>query len=286
MNRIQWPNCKKAAVVLSFDVDAEMGFVFDKSNQTRLSLLSMGTYGRRTGLNRILSLLKNYDITSNFFVPGAVAEIDPTVIERITSGGHPIGHHGYKHERLDTLTLEQEEEVLIKGMEVIKKYTGYNPIGYRAPLWEINPHTPELIKKYGFRFDSSLMGDDVPYTIDAGENERLLEIPVTWLLDDWEQFAYSAEPQMGNSIEEPDKVFRLWKAEFDGIYEEGGCFTLTMHPQIIGRSSRIKMLEKLIQYMRGKSDVWFTTMHEIESHWAKGDVKVEHIASINLDNYF
>jgi peptidoglycan/xylan/chitin deacetylase (PgdA/CDA1 family) len=274
------------AVVLSFDVDAEIGFTFEAKNRSRLSLLSMGTYGRTVGLDRILRLLSKYELQANFFVPGAVAEMDPSVVERIIEKGHPVGHHGYSHERLDTLSYEQEEEILVKGIDVIRRYTGYAPAGYRAPLWEMNPHTPYLLKKHGFRFDSSLMGDDVPYTIEAGENERLLEIPVTWLLDDWEQFAYSAEPQIGGSIEEPDKVFRLWKSEFDGLYEEGGCFTLTMHPQIIGRTSRMHMLEQLIQYMRGKSEVWFTTFNEIEAHWSNGDLDVQHIPAVNLDPYF
>lgn len=282
---MKWLNGKKMAVVFSFDVDAETAFLFDEKNKSRMSLLSIGTYGRKVGLNRILKVLEKYELKANFFVPGAVAELDPSVIERILAGGHPIGHHGYLHERLDTLTEEEEEEILVRGREVIKKYAGYYPEGYRAPLWELNQNTPRLLKKYDFKFDSSLMGNDVPYTIDAN-NEKLLEIPVTWLLDDWEQFAYSAEPQMGFSIEEPDKVFRLWKSEFDGLYEEGGCFVLTMHPQLIGRSSRIKILENLIQYMNTKSNVWFTTLNEIEKKWFAGELKVEHTSILNFDEYF
>ncbi|AGE21867.1 polysaccharide deacetylase [Geobacillus stearothermophilus] len=286
MKRIQWPNQKKMAVVLSFDVDAETAFSFDKKNGSRLSLLSMGAYGRRVGLDRVLRLLKEYGLKANFFVPAVVAEIDPTVIERILSHHHPIGCHGYFHERLDTHSPEQEEEILIKGIEVLRKYTGYRPLGYRAPLWEMNPWTPALLKKHGFRFDSSLMGDDIPYTIETGTGDKLLEIPVTWLLDDWEQFAFSAEPPMGFCIEEPDKVFRLWKEEFDALYEEGGCFTLTMHPEIIGRASRIKMLEKLIQHMLKKPGIWFATLNEIEAAWSSGILEVEHVSRIDLSRYF
>ncbi|MCP8615268.1 polysaccharide deacetylase family protein [Salirhabdus salicampi] len=280
---MKWPNGKQMAVVLSFDVDAETAFTFNEKNKSRMSLLSIGTYGRTVGLNRILTLLSENDLKANFFVPGAVANIDPTVIERIVEKNHPIGHHGYFHERLDDLTFEEEEEIIVKGREAIKKYAGYYPEGYRAPLWEINRHTPSLLKKYDFRFDSSLMGNDVPYTIDGGHNEKILEIPVTWLLDDWEQFAFSAEPPIGFSIEEPDKVYRLWKAEFDGLYQDGGCFVLTMHPQLIGRSSRINMLNELIHYMKSKPGVWFTTLNEIEEKWSSGELKVEHSPFIQLD---
>jgi len=283
---MEWPNGKKMAVVFSFDVDAETAFLFDKKNISRRTLLSIGAYGRSVGLNRVLNMLKEYNLSANFFVPGAVAEIDPTVIERILVDNHPIGYHGYLHERLDTLSVEEEERILDKGTEIIRKYAGYYPKGYRAPLWETNKNTPYLLKKYGYRFDSSLMGNDVPYTIDAGENAKLLEIPVTWLLDDWEQFAFSAEPKIGYSIEEPDKVYRLWKSEFDGLYEEGGCFVLTMHPQLIGRSSRIRMLENLIKYMMSKSGIWFTTLNEIEEKWSSGKLRVDHEPFVNFENFF
>ena len=55
-------------------------------------------------------------------------------------------------------------------------------------------------------------------------------------------------------------------AEFDGAYEEGGMFLLTMHPHIIGHRSRIRVLDMLIQYIRGHADVWFATHAEIAQY--------------------
>src|SRR5699024_1541677 len=104
--------------------------------------------------------------------------------------------------------------------------------------------------------------------------------------DDWEQYVYSAKPQMGYSIEEPDKAYRLWKAEFDGLYEKGGCFVITMHPQLSGRASRIKVLEDLICYMKTKPGVWFTTLDEIEEKWSKGKISVEHSSFPNVKHFF
>ena len=45
-------------------------------------------------------------------------------------------------------------------------------------------------------------------------------------------------------------------------------FLLTMHPQIIGHRSRIRMLEKLIRYIRSHPGVWFAT-HEQVARYAK-----------------
>lgn len=40
---MEWPDQKKMAVVLSFDIDAETPFLFDEKNKSRMSLLSIGT---------------------------------------------------------------------------------------------------------------------------------------------------------------------------------------------------------------------------------------------------
>jgi peptidoglycan/xylan/chitin deacetylase (PgdA/CDA1 family) len=48
------------------------------------------------------------------------------------------------------------------------------------------------------------------------------------------------------------------------MYREiaGGVFTLTMHPQVIGRGHRMLMLERLIAYFKGHDGVQFTTLAE------------------------
>ncbi len=50
------------------------------------------------------------------------------------------------------------------------------------------------------------MGDDMPWRLESG----LVEIPVQWTLEDWEQFAFNADPHWGVIPEECDKVYRLW----------------------------------------------------------------------------
>jgi peptidoglycan-N-acetylglucosamine deacetylase len=42
-----------------------------------------------------------------------------------------------------------------------------------------------------------------------------------------------------------------------------------MHPQLIGRPSRIRMLGELIAYMRTFPGVWFATAGEVSRHWRK-----------------
>jgi peptidoglycan-N-acetylglucosamine deacetylase len=42
---------------------------------------------------------------------------------------------------------------------------------------------------------------------------------------------------------------------------------LTMHPQLIGRVSRLDMLRRLIESIRGYPNVWFATAEEVAQHW-------------------
>ncbi|MEK7891129.1 polysaccharide deacetylase [Burkholderia contaminans] len=269
-----WPGHCRAVVSITFDVDAESGWITDPENRRRLSLMSMGAFGRRAGVPRILDLLRRHDLQAQFFVPGYTAEIDRKLVEAIHEAGHPIGCHGYFHERTDGLTYEVEDASLAESKAILADITGVTPIGYRAPQWEVTPQTLELLDKHGFAYDSSLMGQDIPYAVHAG-SKQLLELPVTWMLDDWEQFAYSAVPQVGAVIEEPEKVFRLWKDEFDALYREGRYFMLTMHPEIIGRASRIAMLDKLITYIKKHDDVWFCTPHDLYVAWSENRFKTD-----------
>lgn len=141
--------------------------------------------------------------------------------------------------------------------------------------WELKPTSPALLKRYGFLYDSSLMGDDEPYLIDAGDNdEKLLEIPIQWMNDDWAYFGFSSIPALGNGIASPQAVFEVWSEEFAGYYDFGGCYVLTMHPFVIGRPSRIRLLERLIEFIKTFDGVWFATLEQIANHaLATGQVR-------------
>ena len=54
------------------------------------------------------------------------------------------------------------------------------------------------------------------------------------------------------------------------MYRENGCFVLTCHPFVIGRASRIALLEDLVTYMRRSRGVWFTTGEEVARWHASG----------------
>jgi peptidoglycan/xylan/chitin deacetylase (PgdA/CDA1 family) len=73
---------RRFPLLLTFDLDGEtMWTSRDPTAAKRPILLSQGAYGWKTGVPRILELLRRYDIRSTFFVPGLIVEERPQVIE-------------------------------------------------------------------------------------------------------------------------------------------------------------------------------------------------------------
>ncbi len=262
-----WPNGRCAAVALTFDVDGDtVPFLVDREHaKRRLSLWSEHAYGPTVGLSRILDLFALYELRATFFFPGFVAERHPDAIERLLREGHEIGHHGYMHERPDGMDDDLEEEVLVRGIEAIGRVTGSPPRGYRSPAWELKPTTPALLRRLGFEYDSSLMGQDVPYLVET-PGGNLVELPITWISDDYMQFGRAA------GIHSPEAAFEVFSQEFEGLYQRGGLWIMTMHPFLTGRPSRLLLLERLIRFVRGFPRVWWTTCGELAEHCRRPDV--------------
>ena len=248
---VSWPNGARCAASFSFDVDAESAMLgVDPSHADRMSAISHQAYGPLTGVPRLLKILAKHGITSTFFVPGYTAVRYPDVISSIVEHGHEIAHHGYLHEPMRGKTEQQEADILDRGLEVLESVTGSRPIGYRAPMWELNWHSPKLLRDRGFLYDSSLMDTDHPYELAVADGGPLVEIPIQWALDDWEQYCYVPDFSGSGLIESPVKAIEMWRLEFDAMRAEGAAYVLTNHPFLSGRPSRAQALDSLIEYVR------------------------------------
>src|SRR3546814_3128701 len=92
-------------------------------------------------------------------------------MKAVADAGHEIGIHGYSHENPIAMTPEQEEEVLDKCIDLVKKLSGKRPTGYVAPWWEFSKVSNELLLKKGIKYDHSLMHNDFhPYYVRVGDS--------------------------------------------------------------------------------------------------------------------
>jgi peptidoglycan/xylan/chitin deacetylase (PgdA/CDA1 family) len=263
-------------ICLTFDFDALSVWLGDYPSVTP-AMLSRGEYGARVGVPRILKLLADYGLPATFFVPGHTAESFPAVVERILAAGHELAHHGYGHRDPSTQRPDEERRSLERGSAVLERFLGRPPSGYRSPSWDYSATTLSLLVEYGFLYDSSLFADDFrPYhprlgdrvgvdePLQMGEPVELWEFPVAFCLDDWPHFTFNFEPaRVGLSA--PSKVLEIWTDEFDYMlaHEAQGVFTLTCHPQVIGRGHRMALLERFIQHALASGAARFARMGDV-----------------------
>jgi peptidoglycan/xylan/chitin deacetylase (PgdA/CDA1 family) len=263
-----------ALVCLTFDHDNASLMI--ARGQMSPTPVSRGDFGI-VAVPRILSLLAARGTPSTWFIPGHTIESYPSCVERVRAAGHEIGHHGWTHRPPATMSAEEEEEELLRGVAAIERLTGARPRGYRSPSWDLSPHSVGLLLKHGFVYDSSMMGHDyLPYQVRLGDkvslqaplafgqDTRLVEMPVSWSLDDFPHFEYSvSERGILPGLMEAGAVERNWIDDF--LYmrdrQEWGVMTLTFHPHVIGRGHRMLMLERLIERL-SREGARFTTLSE------------------------
>jgi hypothetical protein len=136
--------------------------------------------------------------------------------------------------------------------------------------------------EYGFTYDASHSATDYsPYYLRTGDRwsrteayefgspTELVAIPFSWGLDDFVLFEYNAPYCVAQK--RPSEVRELWQEEFDYAHQEipGGVFDLTMHPQVIGRGPRIRMLDELVTYMKAQDGVVFDRVRDYVDRWKR-----------------
>ena len=279
---------KKIICAFGVDVDSVAGQIGSYGGGDSPSDIQRGIFATEVGVPRLLRLFKKYDLNVSFFIPGHSIETFPEEMTMIIEHGHEIGAHGYMHENPIAMTENQEEEVLVKSIELIKKLSGKKPLGYVAPWWEMSKITTTLLLKHGFSYDHSQMyrdfqpfyarvGDDwnvIDYGAPAndwmkplkrGQEIDLVDIGANWYLDDLPPMMFMKKSPNSHGFVNPRDIESLWKDQFDWVYREmdNAVFSITIHPDVSGRPQVLLMLERLIEYINKHKGVAWMNFQEI-----------------------
>jgi len=273
------PATARLTVALTFDHD---GIASEVRRGDGPTVVSRGEFGPRVGVGRILDLLAREGIASTWFVPGHTVETFPASVAAVVEAGHELACHGWLHEDLAALAPDAQRAVLERSVGALTRAGGgVAPVGFRAPYWSLGAETLAIVESLGFAYDSSLMDDDTHLhrvrlgdTHDAaagvsrlGVEGRLIEVPISWTLDDWPHF----EPSTGavGPMSAPSKVLEIWLEELRYAWQadDGGVLTITMHPEAIGRGSRMRMLERFIAEAKALDGVVFDRLDRVVKRW-------------------
>lgn len=267
-NPVPWPGGARVAVAFTWDEDADsiLHLMHPETGHRKVDTQSMLRYGPDVGVPRILEIARRQQIKMTFFLPGWVIERYPRTAELIIDSGHELAHHGYLHEMPNEQTAEAERHWLERGNAIIEGISGQRPRGYRAPWFKYSDLTTDLLVEEGFLYDASLMGDDVPYILRNAGGGELVELPSHWGMDDYPHYSHIPDYEYLMASKSASDAMRVFREDFDAMWEYGGLWVPIWHPFNSARLARCLEVERLIEYMRSKGDVWFATAEEIATH--------------------
>jgi peptidoglycan/xylan/chitin deacetylase (PgdA/CDA1 family) len=253
---------RSGTVCLTFDFDAMSLWMV--RGMTTPGPLSRGEFGA-TAVPRLLHLLERRDIASTWFIPGHTVETYPDLCRRIVDAGHEVALHGYAHETVSTLAPDQERAVFRRSHEILTRLVGGEPKGNRTPSWDLTPQTVPILLELGVRYDSSLMSSDyTPFYARSGDEAppdrayrfgrptELVELPVSWSLDDYPAFEYFRSSNfVMPGLKTPADVYGNWLDDVRYMlrdFDDGVC-VITFHPQVVGRGHRLLGLERFVDQL-------------------------------------
>lgn len=285
---------KEILVGYGVDIDAVAGWLGSYGGEDSPDDISRGLFAGEVGIPRLLKLFKKYNLNVTWFAPGHSIETFPDQMKMIVDAGHEIGAHGYSHENPIAMTPKQEEDILLKSIELIKDLTGKKPTGYVAPWWEFSNVTNELLLKHGIKYDHSLMHNDfspyyvrvgdkwtkIDYSKEAkewmkplvrGEETDLVEIPANWYLDDLPPMMFIKKSPNSFGFVSPHDIGQMWIDQFDWVYREYdyAVFPMTIHPDVSARPQVLLMHEKIIEHINKHEGVRWVNLNDMADDFLK-----------------
>lgn len=285
---------KEILVAYGVDIDAVAGWLGSYGGEDSPDDISRGLFAGEVGIPRLLKLFKKYNIPATWFAPGHSIETFPEQMKMIVDAGHEIGAHGYSHENPIAMSAKQEEDVLLKSIELIEKISGKKPSGYVAPWWEFSNITNELLLKHGIKYDHSLMHNDftpyyvrvgdkwtkIDYSKDAkewmkplvrGQETNLIEIPANWYLDDLPPMMFIKKSPNSFGFVSPRDIGQMWIDQFDWVYREMdyAIFPMTIHPDVSARPQVLLMHERIIEHINKHEGVKWVNLNDMADDFSK-----------------
>jgi peptidoglycan/xylan/chitin deacetylase (PgdA/CDA1 family) len=263
---VTWPAGMASALCVTFDIDAEtMWTSVDAGNADRPFVVGNAEYELNVGIPLVLELLARHGVRTTFFVPGGVALEHPDMVRSIADAGHEIACHGWLHESTLGFSRADEHALIERSTNALEEVVGVRPVGYRAGLADVNPQTWDILRELGYLYSSNLPTSLWPY-LHKGEGPGLVEVPLHASLDDGPYWLTLRNPPNYRQFFPPSAVEEIFTVEFEAIHELGGLTDIILHPQLVGRPGRLKIVDRLLERAGAMPDVWLPTMREVAEH--------------------
>jgi hypothetical protein len=109
---------------------------------------------------RFLDLLDRHGARATFFMIGQDGNRADhrRLVREIAARGHEVANHSFTHPyNFRRLSRMQKESEIARAEDTIADIVGARPVGFRAPSWEVDGETLEILQDRGYLYDSSIV---------------------------------------------------------------------------------------------------------------------------------
>jgi allantoinase len=279
----RWPHGARIAVqfVLNHEEGAESNVLDgDPASETflseivnaqpfpmrHLSMESLFEYGSRAGLWRVLRAFERRKLPLTVFGVARALQRHPEAVAAYRELGHEIACHGLRWISYQLIDEATERAHMQEAIEIQRELTGAAPLGWYTG--RDSPNTRRLLlERGGFLYDSDSYADDLPYWVKVGSTPHLV-VPYTLDTNDM-RFATVQGFNSGTQF------FDYLRDAFDSLHAEGDpagldrpkMLSIGLHARVIGRPARMASLERFLDYILARPQVWICQRVDIARHW-------------------
>ena len=276
----QWPGGAKIAVnfVMNYEEGSEPsmqdGEGFTETGLTEahgrneirsgrdLAAEGMFEYGSRVGFWRLMRLFQERGLPMTVFGCALALERNPEAAAAIRESGFDVCSHGWRWVKHYELSEEQEREHIRLAVASLAKTVGHRPDGWYCRYGPSVNTRRLVVEEGGFLYDSDYYGDELPiWKVVQGRPH--LVVPYSLTNNDGKYAGW-----MGTS----DDWFSYIRDAFDMLYEEGAkgqpkMMSIGLHMRLIGHPARAMGLQRVLDHIGRRRDVWVTRRVDIARHW-------------------
>ncbi|MBU8542502.1 MULTISPECIES: allantoinase PuuE [Roseomonadaceae] len=227
-----------------------------------LAAEGMFEYGSRVGFWRLHRLFQERGLPVTIFACALALERNPEAAAAIRDAGYDICCHGWRWVKHYELTEAEEREHIARAVTSLERTLGQKPDGWYC-RYGPSVNTRRLVTEHGgFLYDSDYYGEELPFWVTV-EGQGRLVVPYSLTNNDGKYNGVT-----GNA----DQWFAFVRDAFDMLYAEGArrpkMMSVGLHMRLIGHPARAAGLQRLLDYMMQRRDVWIAKRVDIARHFA------------------
>ena len=284
-----WPNGARLAfsIVVNVEEGAEMNIRDGDARPEPVDELSASPkspmrvhgnesnylYGIRAGAPRVFRLLAERNLSATVTAAALALERAPQLIEPILAGGHEVACHGYRWVHQFRMGEDEERAFIRRARDAIESCVGARPRGWLSRYLHTE-NTRRLLIEEGFLYHMDDYSDDLPRfdEVEVGDSKRrILLMPYAIDTNDmkfWTSPSLRPADWAQYIIDSIDWLAREARQHGPRMLSMG------LHLRIIGRPGRIGALEKVLEHLAARDDVWVATRLAIAEVYL--DMQQEH----------